>query len=138
MEICCESLRPELLAAEVAELVRVIQERGRGDLDLMHGFAYDVENQWEWFSLPASGFSAFLEASARKGIYGHGQGDLYVKIPSAGVEVTLCHESDIHIAGDGKGFLDYFRTRWLGQGIKVWLRRQDGAHWVEANLVDQS
>jgi len=138
MEICCESLGLDLLATEVAELVRAIQERAQGNLSVMYGWAYDVENQWEWFPVPASGFSEFLEISAREGIYKHGQGDLLVKVPSLGVEVKLCHENDIHVVGDAGDFLGHFCDRWLTQGIKVWLRNQDGAPWQEAKLVDCS
>jgi len=138
MEIRCEPLGPDRLATEVGELVLAIQERAQGELSVMYGWAYEVENQWEWIPMPVNGLSEFLDASARRGIYKHGQGNLLVKLPSLGVEVMLCHESDIHIQGDVNDFLDFFRVRWLGKGIKVWQRSQDDAKWEEAKLADHS
>ena len=137
MEIRCEPLDMDRLAAEVGETVRVIQEQAQGELCVMYGWAYDVENQWEWIPLPANGLSAFLDDSARKGVYRHGHGDLLIKVPSLSVEVTFCHESDIHVAGEANDLMAHIRLRWLRQGIRVWLRKKDGEPWEEAMFADQ-
>jgi hypothetical protein len=82
--------------------------------------------------MPASGLPDFITTSIQKGIYNQGGADLYIEIPSLAVEVTLCHESDIHFKGEKNDFLEHFRLRWLRQGIKVWSRAAAGAKWQDA------
>ncbi len=136
VEICSEMLQANRLAVEVAEVVRAIQERANGDLSVMYGYgcADEEKNQWKWISVPVAKLSEFLAASAQRGIYEQGSADLHISVPCLAVEVTLCHESDIHIKGETNEFLDYFRLRWLRQGITAWWRSDDNAQWQKALL----
>ena len=136
MEIRCETLNLVRFATELREIVLAIQEQAEGDLSVMYGWACtdDEKNQWEWIRIPASGLSDFIAASVQKGIYEQGCADLLIEVPSLAVEVTLCHETDIHIKGKANNFLEHFRLRWLRQGIKVCPRTGVDAEWQDASL----
>ena len=119
MEIACEKLERSRLATEIGEVVKAIQQRTTGDLSVMYGFACtnDEKNQWTWIRVSVAGLSEFLADSSRKGIYEQGCADLYISVPSLAVDITLCHESDIHIKSEVNELLDFFRFRWLCQGM---------------------
>jgi hypothetical protein len=44
-------------------------------------------------------FDRFLIESVEKGIVGPGEADLVVTLP-VGIEITLCHEKDVHVRAD--------------------------------------
>jgi hypothetical protein len=136
IEICCETLDKIRFAEELREIMVAIEEQSKCDISVMYGFGCTnaEKNQWGWIHMPATGLPAFITASVEKGIYEQGGADLYIEVPSLAVEVTLCHECDIHIKSEPNDFLEHFRLRWLLQGIKVWFRTGDNAKWEEASL----
>ncbi len=122
-EVCCEPLSGDVLDREVKYAIRYLENLGAGEVEVMYGVMYDnVPNQYEWFTVADTNLREFFRASEKDGIYGHGDGDLSMRVQSCGIEVRLCHESDVHVSSDAPT-VEHFSNHWKAQQLRVWLSR---------------
>jgi hypothetical protein len=90
--------RDEYLRA-VGLLAAGLRAAGAGELLVAYGFGCDCPDDrlYADVPVPAERLGEYIRESERAGFYRSGRDNLHVAAPAVGVELLLCHESDIHI-----------------------------------------
>ena len=77
-------------------------------LTASYGWACNLHNDLLYLPMrvPIKTFNYFMEDSIDQKIYEIGRSDLTINSPSNDIQITLCHESDIHLDGVNDASLD--------------------------------
>ena len=79
-------------------LSKILPDFGITDIDVMYGWAWgnDIFN-WETRTIALDSLKAEIENIESQDLGNIGDDDLVIKINSHDLEITLCHETDLHI-----------------------------------------
>jgi hypothetical protein len=73
-----------------------------------------IDEMWQDISVPLDSVVDFVLAAERAGTIVVGKSDVFVE--SGGLQITLCHESDIHIKAEEATAQQFF-DRWRSKGF---------------------
>jgi hypothetical protein len=119
MEVRCRPLDRAALLAEVDFLAAFLVERGLDSIRWMYGTFCNVDVDEYWIDRPgrASDLRGLVAREEAAGTLRLGEGDLIATTESGGVEVVLCHESDVHFTGPDELAL-LVEARWRNMGFE--------------------
>lgn len=111
------TVSPDTMLAELNAFCSESVSLGHAHLALRFGWDSDVEfhELWKPHQLPISEALARIKEADEQGIVKLGESDILLSV--SGVELTLCHESDLHLKGEGALF-DVIATRWQRGGLE--------------------
>lgn len=116
VEYRTQSLGPAVLLDELSFFCQVAAAKGTGSAILMFGWDSNlgIDEMWQDISLPLADIVAYVRAAEKVGTITVGKSDIFVK--ANGLEITLCHEGDLHIEAEGAS-AQPFLERWESKGF---------------------
>jgi hypothetical protein len=117
---------------EVDHFLGMLEIEPDGEIKVMCGWAVEVADQWEWISMRSNQVRTWMTKLIVSGVYDYGQGDLFICSDEHQFEVTICHESDIHVVSDAESYLAKFTSRWTDEGILWWMRKDRESEWTNS------
>jgi len=96
---------------ELAFYCEVLTRNGITTTDVMFGYDSNLamDEMWREMPVPPQGVVEFVLAAERAGTVMVGKSDIFVA--ASGIEIALCHESDLHIKAARETALEFF-NRW--------------------------
>ena len=95
-------LSSDVMREFIAALPTVMRDLyGNQNLTVYYGWDCNLQPDllYEPISVALDVFPHFIEYSIEQGIFEVGGSDLLIESPDSSIEITICHESDIHIDG---------------------------------------
>jgi hypothetical protein len=119
--------REELLA-ELGAFCTECTSRGHVYATLSYGWDSELEfdEMWKPHDMPIHEVLATVQEAEASGVVSVGAADVLVTI--SGVTLTLCHESDLHLNGDGPLF-EAISARWQATGLEPSEVKPSGFKW---------
>jgi hypothetical protein len=114
----------ETVRRDFDEFVTDLESRPLEKVRVLFGFAWGnviYEHDWLELDLTGSELRSRVANAEAAGLGKIGADDLYITIPTLGVQRQYCHEADIHVtAADAKHpYVEAERQRWLSRGWEV-------------------
>ena len=102
------------LQEEVNAIIEFLQSKNKRHLLVSYGWDCDLEPEqlYQESPVPPSDLQTFLAESEDDGIFMLGKNDLHIESADRSIEFTLCHESDIHMKTEDKGFAHEIQAYW--------------------------
>jgi hypothetical protein len=121
-------LSRDSLLAELTAFCSECSARGHTQATLSFGWDSELEfhEMWKPYELPISDARMKVEEAEAQGIVRLGASDVFISV--SGVELMLCHESDLHLKGDGPLFLA-IAARWQQAGLEPSEVRPSSFKW---------
>ena len=119
--------REELLG-ELDAFCTECSSRGHVDATLSYGWDSELEfdEMWKPHAVPIHEALAKVQRAEAQGVVSVGTADILITV--SGVTLTLCHESDLHLKGDGSLFEAIF-ARWQSTGLEPSEVKPSGFKW---------
>jgi hypothetical protein len=116
VEYRTQSVEPAVLLEELASFCQVAAGKGKGSAILMFGWDsnLEIDEMWQDIPLPLADIVAYVRAAEQAGTITVGKSDIFVK--TNGLEITLCHEGDLHIEAE-EAAAQPFLERWESKGF---------------------
>ncbi|MCC2955168.1 hypothetical protein LK542_05990 [Massilia sp. IC2-477] len=116
IEYRTQALEPAVLLEELAFFCQATAVEGNGAAIVMLGWDcnLNIEEMWQDIPMSLDAVVDFVLAAERAGTLVIGKSDVFVD--SGGLQLTLCHESDVHIEGE-EAAAQPFLERWTGKGF---------------------
>lgn len=129
-EVRCEFLDVPRFRQEAEYVFDVLEERPDDVLELNWGFGMDPESR-EPCEVSAGEIREFISGAAEHGVYTWGWADVYIRLSNDDLEITLCHEIDIHIQATKESWIKRFTDRWFDRGITWWRQETNETEWTK-------
>jgi hypothetical protein len=120
-----EYLASDQMAASVGAIPRVLAEIfGDCTFTAYYGCGTNLHNALLYIPMAVQTgvLPYFLEDSIDQRIVVPGESDLIIESPAKGLEITCCHESDIHIDGENEEAMERFMSAEPFAEIKFYSR----------------
>jgi hypothetical protein len=137
VELACGPLKQTEFSEEISFVCEVCG-RASDSIDVMPGWASEVPDAqlWKPNLVPAAGLIDSIAGLIASGAFRPGRSDLHIS--SGPLEVTFCHEEDIHVVTADLAILSECVTRWLERGRKIHRKlKMAGQGWKEVGSVDE-
>lgn len=111
-----QSVGAAVLLGELSAFCDVAAAEGAESAILMFGWDSNlgIDEMWQDIFLPLADVVEYVRAAEKAGTITVGKLDIFVK--ANGLEITLCHESDLHIEAEGAS-AQQFLERWESKGF---------------------
>jgi hypothetical protein len=128
LEYRSRQLSRESLLVELDTFCAECSTLGYTQAALSYGWDSELEfhEMWKAQDVPLNDIPSKVRDAEALGIVRVGASDVLVKVSC--VELTLCHESDIHLKGDGHLF-DAIASRWQQAGLEPSEVKPSGFKW---------
>ncbi len=116
IEYRTHAVEPDVLLEELSSFCQFAASKGTGLAMLMFGCDSNlgVDEMWQDIPLPLADIVDYVRAAEQAGTITVGKSDIFVK--ANGLEITLCHEGDLHIEAEA-AFAQPFLERWESKGF---------------------
>ena len=116
VEYRTQPVEPAVLLEELSSFCQIAAAKGIGSAVLMFGWDSNlgIDEMWQDIPLPLADIVHYVRAAERAGTITVGKSDIFVK--AGGVEITLCHEGDLHIDAEDAA-AQPFLERWESKGF---------------------
>lgn len=105
-----------MLLEELSSFCQAAVANGTVSAILMFGWDSNlrIDEMWQDIPLPVENIVDYVRAAEQAGTITVGKSDIFVK--ADGLEITLCHEGDLHIEADAAA-AQPFLARWESKGL---------------------
>jgi len=119
VEYRTQPVEPAVLLEELSFFCQVAGAKGAEFAILMFGWDSNlgINEMWQEIPLPLADIVDYVRAAEQAGTITVGKSDIFVK--ADGLEVTLCHEGDLHI-GAKDAAAQPFLERWESKGFMLY------------------
>jgi len=116
VEYRTQPVEPAVLLEELSSFCQVAAAKGTGSAILMFGWDSNlgIDEMWQDIPLPLANILDYVRAAEQAGTITVGKSDIFVK--ADGLEITLCHEGDLHIEAEDAA-AQLFLKRWESKGF---------------------
>lgn len=111
-----QPIEPAMLLEELSCFCQAAAAKGTESAMIMFGWDSNlrIDDMWHDIPLPVEDIVDHVRAAEQAGTITVGKSDLVVK--ADGLEITLCHEGDLHIEGEDAA-AQPFLARWESRGF---------------------
>jgi len=127
-EYCSRPAARDELLAELDAFCAECSSRGLVHATLSYGWDSELEfdEMWKPHDVLIHEVPAKVQEAEAQGVVSIGASDVLVTV--SGVTLTLCHESDLHLKGDGSLF-EAISARWQSTGLEPSEVKPSGFKW---------
>lgn len=120
----------DAMRADFDEFVTQLEFDPEHRITVVFGFAWGnsiYEGDWLDLELSGSELRERVAAAEASKLGKIGDDDLFIRLPSLGIERLYCHEADIHINGGrvDHPYVDDQRQKWIDRGWMVHSHESD-------------
>lgn len=111
-----QTVEPTVLIEELSSFCHLSATKGTDCGILMFGWDSNlgIDEMWQDIPLPLADIVAYVRAAEQAGTIAVGKSEISVK--ANGLEITLCHEGDLHIEAE-EAAAQPFLERWNSKGF---------------------
>lgn len=120
MTIGTEPLTPEATWRELDMLIGFMQSLGIEQVAVTYGWGCRAEGIEQPVAVPLDELVSLLQKSIAQGIYHLGEDNLDIEASDPSLQITLCHEADIHFKAADQTLEARLRSEWQDRGVRVW------------------
>lgn len=116
VEYRTQPIESSMLLEELSSFCQVSAANGTGPAILMFGWDSNlpIDEMWQDIPLPVEDIVDYVRAAEQAGTITVGKSGIFVK--ADGLEITLCHEGDLHIEAEVAA-AQPFLARWESKGF---------------------